>query len=335
MKVSVIVRTYNRAYVLSEAIESALNQTYTNTEIIVVDDASTDNTADVVTSFRDSRIRLIRHDRNRGVAVACNTGISAATGELIAWLDSDDIWLPDKLERQVKFMSLHPEVDAVFSDVEIREGESKIPSLVGLLKAFPALLELKSHTEEYVFSQREMYLCLLEEVPIKPTVLLVRREVFSKVGTFDETSQSGEDWEFLLRLSHSSCFGYINVPLAIHRWMSDATHRKYWIQDKRFLINVLQTEKKKSADDRQAVKAADRGLIVHFKSLAYYYLCSMRRKESISTYILGFKETGQYQMLFQAASALFPVGIRKHALNFGRTLRRSLLGAANSNNSQI
>jgi len=97
-RISVIIPSYNRANTIGRAIQSALSQSYQDFEIIVIDDGSTDHTEEVIRSFQDSRIRYIRHNRNRGGSAARNTGIHAARGEYIAFLDSDDEWLPQKLE---------------------------------------------------------------------------------------------------------------------------------------------------------------------------------------------------------------------------------------------
>lgn len=102
--VSVIVPTYNRAAIVPRALQSIINQTYQNLEVIVVDDASSDNTQEVITGFHDPRIRYLRHDRNRGGSVARNTGIHAAHGEYLAFLDSDDEWLSEKLAIQIAEM---------------------------------------------------------------------------------------------------------------------------------------------------------------------------------------------------------------------------------------
>ena len=99
MKVSVLIPTYNRAYIISDALDSVLKQTYRDFEIIIVDDGSSDGTRDVVEGFRSEKIRYLRHALNRGCSAAYNTGISAAEGELVAFLDSDDIWKGDYLER--------------------------------------------------------------------------------------------------------------------------------------------------------------------------------------------------------------------------------------------
>lgn len=102
--VTVVLTTYNRASLLPEAIKSVLNQTFSDCELIVVDDCSSDNTSDVVNSFQDFRIRYIRHDENKGLAASRNTGLKYAKGKYIAYLDDDDEWVPEKLALQLEVM---------------------------------------------------------------------------------------------------------------------------------------------------------------------------------------------------------------------------------------
>ena len=244
MKVSVIIRTFNRAHIIGDALESALKQTHQDLEVIVVHDGSTDNTSSVVRRFCDNRVHFIRHEQNLGVAAAANTGIAAATGEGIALLDFDDLWKLDKTERQVEFLRCHPGVSAVFSDVEVVDGANVTPSTMGHMRSFPKLIDHKQRGREYVLTSRQMYLCLLEEAPIKTNALLVRREAFTAVGAFDVSARSGEDWEFLLRLSRAASFGYIDLPLAVQRLSPDSTHQKFRMHDKLFLFNVSIQEKR-------------------------------------------------------------------------------------------
>lgn len=105
-KVSVIIPTYNRARYLHRAIQSVLDQRFPDLEIIVVDDASTDDTAQVIEGFRDPRIRYFRHNTNRREAASRNTGVQNAVGDYIAFLDDDDVWLPDKLAIQVNLLDI-------------------------------------------------------------------------------------------------------------------------------------------------------------------------------------------------------------------------------------
>lgn len=314
--VSVIIRAFNRGHSIAQAINSALEQTYGDFEILVVDDGSTDDTAEVVESFSDSRIRLLRHDTNRGVGAACNTGIAAAKGESVAWLDSDDLWRPEKLQQQVQFLQQHPEVDAVFSDVCIHDKNKEVPSLIEHMKAFQRCLRGKRREREIVLSQREMYLCLLQEIPIKPTALLARRSVFDEVGRFDEGARSGEDWEFFLRLARVSGFGYIDRPLADMNWTPDSTYHRFWENDKTFLVEVFERERRRLRKDLEAFNAARRGLFVHFKSLGYYYVEVGRFRDAAKTYLRGFQATRRPEMIFQAGAAFIPVELRRAVMRY-------------------
>jgi glycosyltransferase involved in cell wall biosynthesis len=314
--VSVIIRTFNRAHSIARALDSAVRQTYGDFELLVVDDGSTDNTADVVRSFADTRIRLLQHDVNRGVGAACNTGIRGAKGSYIAWLDSDDLWRPEKLQQQVAFFEKYPEVDAVFTDVCIHDRDVEVDSLAVHMRAFQRCLADKSPRTEVVLTQREMYLCLLQEVPIKPTALMVRRDVFDKVGLFDETTRSGEDWEFLLRLARVSSFGFINRPLAEMNWTPDSTYHRFWLSDKTFLVGVFKRERERLRQDLEAFNAARRGLVHHFKSLGFYYVEAGKSREAANVYLQGFQATHQPEMIFQAGAAFVPLEFRRSVMRF-------------------
>lgn len=317
MKVSVVMPTYNRAYVIRDAIESALGQTYRDFELIVVDDGSSDITGGIVEQLAAGAVRYIRHARNRGYSAACNTGVSAAAGELVAFLDSDDIWKPEYLERQVGFMSRHPEVDAVFSDTEIHE-DKVIPSLARTLKVFSKLLETDPGADEYVFTSRQMYVCLLEEVPIKPTAFVVKRGVLGRAGLFDEAWPSGTDWDLLIRMSRVACFGYIHLPLVVQRRTGDATHQKFREQDKLFLLNVFMKEKKGLRNDLEARRAIDRGILGHCNNLGYHYLSTAQRMRALGVYLRGFREARDPKMLARALAVLMPSRTRRFIKGIAR-----------------
>jgi glycosyltransferase involved in cell wall biosynthesis len=306
---------------LRDALESVLSQTYRELEILVVDDGSSDNTRELVASLPGDKIRYIRHERNWGCSAAYNTGISAASGQLVAFLDSDDFWKPDYLERQVGLMSRHPEVDAVFSDTEIR-GELITPSLVGLLNVFPKLLESNNGVGDYVFTGRQIYLCLLEEVPIKPSAFLVKREVFERAGMFDEAWPSGTDWDLFLRISRLSWFGYTHQPLVVQRRSPDGVFDRYREQDKEFLLKVFTKEKRKLQNDPVALRAVNRGILDHCSDLGLLYQQSGRKQLSLAAYWCGFIETGEPIMLAKAASVFLPERARalaRRAVRFCRS----------------
>jgi glycosyltransferase involved in cell wall biosynthesis len=324
MKVSIIIRTYNRDYIIGEAIQSALNQTYGYFEIIVVDDGSSDGTAKAVERFRSDKIRYIRHDQNRGVSAAGNTGIRAAKGDVIAHLDSDDLWKPEMLGSLVGVLQGHPQVGAAFCDVEVVRGHS-VSSIISSMHAFPRLLasRVESDSDVFVLSSREMYLCLLEEVPIKPTGVLIRRGVLDELSGYDESWCSGEDWELYLRISKHHGFGYVNRKLAIMRVLKDSTLSKFQEQDKSSLLQLAVGEKKGLRRDREALQAANRAISRHCKDLGWIYLHSGRRMKSISTYARGFAETGDVPLIMRAGLALMPLsltaGLKKVLLSNNRS----------------
>jgi glycosyltransferase involved in cell wall biosynthesis len=310
MKVSIVIPTYNRGYIIREAVASALAQEYTDFEVIVVDDGSSDNTREIIEQFKNEKILYLRHERNRGCSAAYNTGITASTGQLIAFLDSDDVWKPSYLEKLVTFLGKNAEVDVVFCDTEIHSDSTDIPSLIALLPAFSRLVRGSSGAGEYVFTGRQMFVCMLEEIPIKPSAAVIRKEMFDKAGNFNEEWPSGTDWDLFLRFSHMGNFGYIDLPLAIQRRTPDATHQKFLEKDKLFLLGVLSKEKTKLDGDREALLAVNRGISGCCRNLAFGYLHAGQRRKSMAVCLQGFKETGEAMMLVRAASALVPAGVR-------------------------
>jgi glycosyltransferase involved in cell wall biosynthesis len=167
MRFSVIIPAFNRGYILAEAIESVLAQTYPDFEAIIVDDGSTDNTAQVASNTGDSRVRVIRRAKNAGVAAARNLGMDQAQGELISFLDSDDLWNPDKLAVESAFLDKHAEVDAAFTDVSKIHGELRIHSIARTCPVFHEFLNGASSKCGIVVPRRTMYLSMLQEMPIK------------------------------------------------------------------------------------------------------------------------------------------------------------------------
>ena len=303
--VSVVIPTYNRAYVIEDALASVLYQSHQNLEIIVVDDGSTDNTLELIETLNDDRVRYIRHERNKGCSAAYNTGIAAAKGEVIAFLDSDDLWHRHYLTRHVQFLSTHPEVDVSFCDTEIWVGDKVILSLIRLMRSFPRLIGSNPPGREYVISRRDMHLCLLEEIPVKPTAAVVRREALARVGVpFEESWPSGTDWDLFLRLSWVARFGYIDRPLAVQRRTADATHQKFLVQDKQFLLQVLHRERSRIGSDRDAVSAVNRGIAGIYNSLAWCYFESGQSRKALSVYLAGFKDTGESMLMEKLAAGL-------------------------------
>ena len=124
--VSIIMPSWNTGNFISESIQSVIKQTYKNWELIIVDDCSTDNTDEVVKSFKDKRIRYLKNEKNSGAAITRNRAISEANGEWIAFLDSDDLWLDEKLEKQLEFMGEHGYVFSYHDYVKIDEASQPL-----------------------------------------------------------------------------------------------------------------------------------------------------------------------------------------------------------------
>jgi len=191
--VTVIISTYNRSTLLGRAMESVLGQTYRNFELIVVNNASSDNTEEIVHNFKDERIRYVCHKENKGGPAARNTGIKLAEGEYIAFLDDDDEWYTEKLEKQLEKMQIVQSnvgvIDCGFE--QVREGRSSgvqhIPECRGDLR--------KELLEGSVIGSVS-----------KP---LIKAECFSKAGLFDEELTSCQDWDMWKRISDVYVFDFV------------------------------------------------------------------------------------------------------------------------------
>ncbi len=197
--VSVIIPVYNRESFLGRAIGSVLGQSYGDFELIVVDDGSTDNTPEVALSFKDSRMIYVRCNENRGVSVARNRGIAISRGKYLAFLDSDDEWLPGKLEKQVRVMNESPpEVGVIYTGyLQLMDKEVTESPFLSVVR----ITEGNIHEE------------LLRGDFVLISSALVRREVVKRVGGFDELLLSAEVWDFWLRVSKEYVFRFLRDPL--------------------------------------------------------------------------------------------------------------------------
>ena len=199
-KVSVIIPTYQHADFVGEAINSVLAQAYTDYEIILVDDGSTDGTKQIAAAY-GNQIRYIYQD-NRGLSAARNTGIQASKGQYVSFLDADDVWLPNKLKLEVEFLDTHPSVKLVYSNYSYF-GSRRGPKRTGF-EGIP----LSSG-----YGLKELFL----NNPILPSAVLVRKSCFEKVGLFDESLVQCEDLDMWLRIAASFEIDYIDIPLAKYR----------------------------------------------------------------------------------------------------------------------
>ena len=204
--VSVIVPTYNRADLLPQALASVLGQSYGDFELLVVDDGSTDNTADVVARIGDARIITIAQEHSGLPAVGRNTGMRWAAGPFIAFLDSDDLWLPDKLVQQVALMEANPALGLSYTNCYRFTDDPTRHEPTPLLRPQDML-------SGDAFDQ------LYGRPKIPNLTVMIRSAVVADVGYFDEDPQlkANEDYEYWLRIAARYPFGHITAPLALYK----------------------------------------------------------------------------------------------------------------------
>ena len=218
--VSVIIPTYNRAALLPRALQSVVEQTYSNMEIIVVDDGSTDATENTLRQM-GSQITLLQQS-HQGVSRARNLGIESANGEWLAFLDSDDVWQLNKIEQQIKSLQNEPEYRIAHADeIWIRSGVRVNP--------------MKKHSKKggWIF-QDCLSLCF-----ISPSSVVIHRSVFDRIGGFDESLPACEDYDLWLRITALYPVLYLSAPLTIrYGGHSDQLSMAHWGMD-RFRIQAL------------------------------------------------------------------------------------------------
>lgn len=191
--VSVIIPTYNRAATVGRAVRSVLQQSFRDLEVIVVNDASTDDTPEIIAGFADPRLRYVVHAMNRGGGAARNTGIDVAAGEYIAFLDADDEWLPKKLERQVAVMQHRDApVAAIYTGFAVVAAAGRV-----------AAVRIPRHRGD-ILSQ-----LWCGNVVRTVSTVLVRRTALQHVGGFDPTLPSCQDWDLWLRLAKVYQFDFL------------------------------------------------------------------------------------------------------------------------------
>jgi hypothetical protein len=198
--VSIVIPAYNQGHYLGAAIESALAQTHADVEVVVVDDGSTDDTRTVAARYTDPRVRYV-HQQNRGLAAARNTGIREATGAYLTFLDSDDLFLPEKVAVLLAAMDARPELGfAAGQAVLIDEHGQRLG-------------------ETFEDGPPAAPTDWLLGNPLHVGSVLLRREWQSRVGLFDETLRSYEDWDLWLRLAQAGCpMGWVARPVSLYRF---------------------------------------------------------------------------------------------------------------------
>jgi len=203
--VTVVIPTFNRAAIVVRAIRSVLGQTCQDWELIVVDDGSTDGTEQAVRSFSDNRIKYIRHDRNRRVSAARNTGIRCAQGEYVAFLDSDDEWLPETLQKELEvFRNSDPAVGLVYTGKIILDERGNV-------------LKVRMPTKS-----GWVYDAMLDRHFVgSPSRVTIKKQVLDRVAGFDETFVNCQDFDLWLRVAKVSKIACVPYCLVKRYLLSD------------------------------------------------------------------------------------------------------------------
>jgi glycosyltransferase involved in cell wall biosynthesis/SAM-dependent methyltransferase len=256
-KVSIIIPTYNRNHFLCEAINSVLNQTFKDYEIIVVDDGSTDNTREVLERY-GSRIQYI-YQKNSGRAQARNAGIRMAKAEYIAFLDDDDIWLPNKLEKQIAFLDAHPDIGLVHSFTEVINENGYL-----LIK------ETKNHLKFYkkAMCLGYTYEALSRMCMMFTSTVVVRKDCLDEAELFDPDIPAFEDWDFYLRFVLKYCIGTIPESLVMYREHEKRTPVKSFIEG-RIKTSLKHLELIKSSDNFSCQDKIKYNFFVHLARTHY------------------------------------------------------------------
>ncbi|UFP96580.1 glycosyltransferase [Gloeobacter morelensis] len=257
-KVSVVIPAFNALRYLPRTVDSALAQSFGDFEVLIVDDESTDGTADWVRTIADRRVRLLEQ-KNQGAAAARNAGIRQARGEYIAFLDADDLWEPAKLERQVACLDARPEVGVVYTWVRVIDQDGE-----------PTGSLYRPGDEGRIWPQ------LVRVNNIYPSAAMVRRQCFERVGLFDLELRFAEDWEMWLRIAADYAFAVLREPLMRYRRHPQCKSKK---SSEAGLLKVMDKAFERGPEHLQHLKAECYGRI-------YLYLGwkALERGESVEAW---------------------------------------------------
>lgn len=200
-QVSVIIPTYNRVKLLNNSVASVLSQTYRDFELLVIDDCSTDNTSDFLSNIADRRVRCIKNTSNKGITATRNIALSNANGKYIAFLDDDDEWMPDKLEKQINLMENSSKgLGCIYTGCNLVDAEDN----------------RFNQTTVPHYRIRILNELLLENFIITSSTL-IKADCFETVGMFDESMPFAEDYDMWIRIAQAFDFDFVRSPLVNYR----------------------------------------------------------------------------------------------------------------------
>ena len=208
--ISVVMPTYNQAGFIREAIESVLNQSYTNLELIIINNYSTDRTEKIIESFKDVRIRYLKFKNDGVIAASRNRGIQESVGGYIAFIDSDDVWLANKLENQIEYLESNKELGMVYSAQSILGTQSSI--------------DISRYIYNKDLEKYDTAMAILNKNLISCSSVVVKKDIFSNIGYFDEDRDlvGAEDCDLWVRIAMKYKIGFLGKVLSKYRIHADA-----------------------------------------------------------------------------------------------------------------
>ena len=215
MKISIVTASYNYQDYIKETIQSVLDQTYSDWELIIVDDCSNDNSVDVIKSFSDDRIKLFINEKNLGLAQTVKRGVECATGDWIVFLESDDLITSDNIEKKVEIVKKYSDLNLIFNDCEFFGDENKVRDFSIALKKTRALLKKKN------YPQNMFYNFYLSNKIFTFSSVMAKREDLLKIS-YTPPIDSLLDWWLWVQLAYIGKFYYISEKLTKWRLHTDS-----------------------------------------------------------------------------------------------------------------
>jgi hypothetical protein len=219
----------------------------------------------------------------------------------------------------VRFLTDHPEADAVFTDLRI-EGAAAVPSVFRICPVFSKFLASTSAFDGVMVPRRTMYLCMLQEMPIRIQATTIRRQALSDGAKFQEDWPPCEDWEFLLRFARTHCLGFIDRPLVTRRILSDSILSQHLKTDAFLLTKMFIREKQALRGDREAVAAVRQAIAAVSSKLGYCYRDDGEYLDSVRAFLRGFRESGDFRLLARVVALPIPRRLRKQIKRLAKAM---------------
>ena len=262
-RIDVIMSVYNGKRFLRQAIESVLNQSYPNFKFIIVDDGSKDNSVDIINSFHDERIELIRNEKTLGLTKSLNKALRIADGKYVARQDADDVSLPDRFESQVNFLEKHPEVDVLGTSIYLIDDKG---TNIGKRTPYP------TPSKQIFLDRNEVF----------HGSAMIRRDALQGVGGYGELFRYSQDYDLWLRIATQNNIRNLKTPLYSFRMHNSSVSLKKTKEQHLYSLFAIKTAKNKVVRNKK----------IHDEIKSCGITCimsSMSLKEKLGVYFVSFK----------------------------------------------